>query len=267
MKIKDALATRLGPWSLGRWLGLCVVITAVVVTQSYVWPAKTNGDDLRELIRSGYIHKRVSAYVATIEKSNPAAAGVQLVRFEKGLSECAVDEANKFLASGDPYLGENADQATPLTLANRFIGACDSTKSAPTDLTSDSGGEIYLSCNLIGAEGKGFQYAFSYSPYKGTLYSADRGAEFRAELNSPTEFWGTLAKTAGDLPPAANVIGFRLNRTTGEASVSYLHKPSDAEADACVNGPKAQRIYCEDAIVLADYNQAGRCVVVDRTIK
>jgi hypothetical protein len=98
-------------------------------------------------------------------------------------------------------------------------------------------------------------------------YSVDRGVGYQIELNESTELWGTLAKTFGDFPPTANETGFRLNRVTGEASVSNLHKPSDAEAVTCMKGPKALGIYCEDALVLADYNQTGKCAVVDRTIK
>ena len=43
MTLNNALAKRLGPLSLGGWLGTCVAIILAVPIRNYVWPEKTNG--------------------------------------------------------------------------------------------------------------------------------------------------------------------------------------------------------------------------------
>jgi TPR repeat protein len=138
MKLKDLLTKRLGPLSLGGWLGTCIAIIAAGVIRSYVWPEKTNGQYLRELIETGTVQKTATVYVATIKKANtaPMPTEAEWVQIEKGLAECLVKQANNFLASGDPYLSVRADKTTPPFLAKRFLAACGATES---DMSADSG--------------------------------------------------------------------------------------------------------------------------------
>jgi hypothetical protein len=131
MKLNDILARQFGPLSLGGWLGICVAIIAAGVIRSYVWPEKTNGQYLRELIDTGTVQKTATAYIAATKKANtlPTPTEAEWVQIEKGLSECLVKQANDFLASGNPYLSVKADKATPSFLAKQFLHACGATVS------------------------------------------------------------------------------------------------------------------------------------------
>ncbi len=140
MKLNGILAKRLGPLSLGGWIGICIAIAAAGVIRSYVWPEKMNGHYLQELIETGTIQKTATAYVATIKKANtaPTPTETEWVQIEKGLSDCMVKEANKFLASDDPYLRVKADKTTPPFLAKRFLEACGATESDAPAVSSHS---------------------------------------------------------------------------------------------------------------------------------
>jgi len=129
MKLNDIFTKRLGYFPLRGWLGLCVAIIVAGVIRSYVWPEKTNGQYLREVIETGTIQKTATAYVATIKKANTALTptDAEWVQIEKGLSECMVKESSKYLSSNDLYLNAKADKATPHFLAQRFLSACGAT--------------------------------------------------------------------------------------------------------------------------------------------
>ncbi len=269
VKLRDILAKRLGPMPLSGWLSLIFVFSVAAVLRDFIWPTKTNRSYLLEIVETKTLQKTASALVAKarIETKSASQNDADWTQIENSLSGCMVKEANNFLASGDPYLTLKADKATPVYLAKRFLDACEATGSAPTSPTVANNGAIYLSCNLIGAEGKSSQYSFAYDPGKGKLYSVDRAAAYRVDRNTSTELWANLETTYSDFPPTASATGFRLNRVTGAASVEYLHKPSDAEVEICKKHPGMFDDICRSYVVLTEHAQSGRCAVVDRAVK
>lgn len=102
-----------------------VVSTASTIS-SYISQTKTNRAYLKELIEGGAVQKTATGIVSKERKAStaPTLSDAEWMQIEKGLSECLVKEANKFLASGDPYLIGKADKSTPITLAKLFLDAC-----------------------------------------------------------------------------------------------------------------------------------------------
>ncbi|MBI5044289.1 MAG: hypothetical protein HZC10_10780 [Nitrospirae bacterium] len=129
MDIGNQLRKRLGPLTLSGWLSLFLVALVGGVILSYVQPSKTNRTYLKELIESDTIEKTAIEFVAVVRKTDNArtANETEWKQIEKGLSECMVREANKYVASNDPYLEAKADKTTPHILAKRFLRACGAT--------------------------------------------------------------------------------------------------------------------------------------------
>ncbi len=126
MDIGNLLRKRLGPLTLRGWLSLFLAALVGNVILTYVQPSKTNRTYLQELIESGTVEKTAIDLVAAIKKADNArtATEAEWKQIEKGLSECVVREANKYVASNDPYLEAKADKTTPHILAKRFLRAC-----------------------------------------------------------------------------------------------------------------------------------------------
>lgn len=269
MKLRDILTKRLGPMPLSGWLTLVLVIAAAGVLRDSIWPTKTNRSYLIEVIETGMLQKTANKLIAKtkLEIKSAPHSDADWARIEKGLSGCMAKEANNFLASEDPYLALKADKSTPVYLAKRFLDACDAAGPAPTSPTIASSGEIYLFCNLYRPDGTGSQISFAYDPGKSTLYSVDRGANYRVDRNTSTELWANLETMYSDFPPTATATAFRLNRITGAASVDFLHKPTEPEIEICKKRPGTGALYCDMTEVLTAYAQSGRCAVVDRAVK
>ena len=124
------------------------------------------------------------------------------------------------------------------------------------------GQELYLSCSLVGSANQTFRYSFAFGEAKATLLWVEGNQELRVVRNTATQLWASHDGKFRKFPHDAT--DFRLNRVTGAAEVNYLHRPLPAEVANC----KKQRSWgCEDAFVLAQFSETGRCTAVERAIK
>lgn len=95
---------------------------------------KTNRTYLRELIENGYIEKAAVAFLSQsirtrtgnviIDIGGNSISEVEWRRIEKRFSECAANEARKYVESDDPYLNAQANKDTPRVLSERFYKPC-----------------------------------------------------------------------------------------------------------------------------------------------
>jgi hypothetical protein len=120
------LGKRLGPLSLGTWLGMCAAIIVAGVIRAYLWPEKTNRHYLQEIVETGNVQNMATTYIANIKKTYtaPTPTEAEWTQIETRLSKCVLKEAHKLLASGEPYLGVKTDNTTPRVLSKRFLNAC-----------------------------------------------------------------------------------------------------------------------------------------------
>ncbi len=117
---------KIGGLSVGGWLNLFFVAWLSGAISSYISAPKTNRLYLQEIIKSGMIVKAAVQLVAKLknEDNDPNISEADWLQIEKGLSDCMIGEANKYLGSDDPYLMAKADMNSPTVLAEKFLRAC-----------------------------------------------------------------------------------------------------------------------------------------------
>lgn len=117
----------------------------------------------------------------------------------------------------------------------------------------------FMSCSLKDAQGASQNYSFEVDSKKPRLYWVEGSQEMRIVRNTDSQLWAEHGAKSKNFD--YNLTGFKLNRVTGEASVSYSKKPSAAEVQAC-----GKEWWCTYDIVLSEHDEHGTCTRQDRKI-
>jgi hypothetical protein len=122
----NLLDRKTGPVTLKglKQLLLCVLSVGVVkILAQTVFPtsSKTNRVYLQELLDQQVMRQTATELVRKMSSQIPES---EQRTVEKGLGDCMTLTAEKYIASDDPYLGQQADKATSKILAERFMKAC-----------------------------------------------------------------------------------------------------------------------------------------------
>jgi hypothetical protein len=119
--LKRAFAAR----TLGGWVGLFIAVVIGRTILDSRAAESTNRAYLRKLLDTKTVEQTASKLVAVWKSAGQnLEEGMTWEDLERRLSECTVAEARRYLESGDPYLNERADDATPKVLVGKFFGAC-----------------------------------------------------------------------------------------------------------------------------------------------